>query len=340
MLIVRFSSIGDIVLTTPIIRCIKQQLPNVKVHYLTKASFRATVANNHYIDKHYYLENGMDELLPMLKKERYDYIIDLHKNIRTNRLKRELGVTTYSFPKLNVRKWLLVNLKIDLMPDRGIVDRYFEAVRPLGVRNDGQGLDHFIPKEAEVTNKDIPMSHWAGYLGCVIGGAHNTKRLPVEKWKELCSALKVPIILLGGPDDRDMANEIAELDPVRIYNACGKFNINESASLVDYAKVIVTNDTGLMHISAALKKKIVSLWGNTTPKFGMYPYYGSNNTRDIAEPRSTIIENKNLSCRPCSKIGYEKCPKGHFKCMNDLNVTEISTKIMDYWSQSQPSLNK
>ena len=279
----------------------------------------------------------MDALIPILKKERYDYIIDLHKNLRTTKLKRELGVMSYTFPKLNVKKWLLVNLKIDLMPDKSIVDRYFEAVRPLGVKNDGQGLDYFIPKNAEITNKDIPMSHWAGYLGCVIGGAHKTKQFPVEKWKELCTKLKVPIILLGGPDDRDMANEVAALDPVRIYNACGKFNLNESASLVDYAKVIVTNDTGLMHISAALNKKIVSLWGNTTPKFGMYPYYGNNNTQSIVVPQSAIVENEGLSCRPCSKIGYEKCPKGHFKCMNELDVDKIAAKVMEYWQAAQPS---
>lgn len=336
VLVVRFSSIGDIVLTTPIVRCVKQQLPNAKVHYLTKASFKATVESNRYIDKHYYMDGSLDELIPTLKKEKYDYVIDLHKNLRTNKLKRALGVISYSFPKLNFKKWLLVNFKIDLMPDKSIVDRYFEAVRRIGVKNDGQGMDYFIPKEDEITSKDIPMSHWAGYLGCVIGGAHNTKRFPIEKWKELCQNLKVPIILLGGPDEREEADEIASIDPVRIYNACGKFSLNESASLVNFAKVIVTNDTGLMHISAALNKKIVSLWGNTTPKFGMYPYYGNNNLSEVIVPQSSIVEHNDISCRPCSKIGYNKCPKGHFKCMRELNIDKITMNIMEYWQKTQP----
>lgn len=336
VLVVRFSSIGDIVLTTPVVRCIKQQLPNAKVHYLTKASFKATVANNKYIDKQYYLEDSLDALIPSLRKEKYDYVVDLHKNIRTTKLKKALGVTSYTFSKLNFKKWLLVNLKIDLMPDKSIVERYFEAVKPLGVRNDGQGMDYFIPKDAEITNRDIPMSHWAGYLGCVIGGAHNTKRFPVDKWIELCKTLQLPIILLGGPDDRADAERIAAVDPVRIYNACGKFSLNESASLINFARVVVTNDTGLMHISAALKKKVVSLWGNTTPKFGMFPYYGSNNMSNVVVPQSAIVENNEISCRPCSKIGFNKCPKGHFKCMQELNIDKISGIVKEYWQNSQP----
>lgn len=336
VLVVRFSSIGDIVLTSPVVRCIKQQLPNAKVHYLTKASFKATVANNKYIDKQYYLEDSLDALIPSLRKEKYDYVVDLHKNIRTTKLKKALGVTSYTFSKLNFKKWLLVNLKIDLMPDKSIVERYFEAVKPLGVRNDGQGMDYFIPKDAEITNRDIPMSHWAGYLGCVIGGAHNTKRFPVDKWIELCKTLQLPIILLGGPDDRADAEIIAAVDPVRIYNACGKFSLNESASLINFARVVVTNDTGLMHISAALKKKVVSLWGNTTPKFGMFPYYGSNNMSNVVVPQSAIVENNEISCRPCSKIGFNKCPKGHFKCMQELNIDKISGIVKEYWQNSQP----
>ena len=336
VLIVRFSSIGDIVLTTPIVRCVKKQLPNVKVHYLTKASFRSVVASNIYIDKQYYLEDNLDEIITLLKKEKYDYIIDLHKNLRTIRLKKALGVAYYTFPKLNIRKWLLVNLKIDVMPDTSIVNRYFHAVSELGVKNDGQGLEYKIPENAQISNKDIPMSHWAGYVGCVIGGAHNTKRFPIESWKTFCKQINLPIILLGGPDDRDDGNEIASLDPVQIYNACGKFNLNESASLVDFAKVIVTNDTGLMHISAALGKKVVSIWGNTTPKFGMFPYYGNNNMGMVVVPQSTIVENNNLRCRPCSKIGYSSCPKGHFKCMKELDITVLCTVVKDYWSSSQP----
>lgn len=331
VLVVRFSSIGDIVLTTPIIRCLKQQIPNAQVHYLTKSGFRPVVEHNSYIDKRYYLEDDIRMVIEELKKEKYDYIIDLHKNIRSLKVKKALGCISYSFPKLNVKKWLLVNLKLNLMPDKSIVERYFEAVKALDVKNDGEGLDYFIAREDEVTNKDIPMSHWAGYVACVIGGSYNTKKYPVEKWKEFCRLSEYPVILLGGPGDAAEGDAIAAVDGVKIYNACGKFNLNESACLVKFARVVVSNDTGLMHIAAAFNKPLVSLWGNTTPQMGMFPYYGYNNLKENIAKKSVILEKANLSCRPCSKLGYEKCPKKHFKCMQDIENEQIKDYVEKFW---------
>jgi len=336
VLIIRFSSIGDIVLTTPVVRCLKQQLPDVEVHYLTKASFRSVLAHNPYIDKLHYLEDDINQTIAILKKEHYDYVIDLHHNLRTMRVKRTLNVQSYSFPKLNVQKWLLTNLKLNVMPDKSIVERYMETVKPLGVRNDNRGLDYFIPESANLKNTDIPMSHWAGYVGCVIGGSMNTKKLPVEKWREFAEHCPYPLVLLGGPEDRDDGEAIASMDNVRIYNSCGKFNLNESAWLVQHARVVVSNDTGLMHVAAAYKKPIISLWGNTSPEMGMFPYYGSNNLTNSYEPMSVIFENKSISCHPCSKIGYNKCPKKHFNCMNKLNMNELSEKVDFFWKNAQP----
>lgn len=335
VLVIRFSSIGDIVLTSPVLRCLKNQKPGIQIHYLTKSAFRSVVAHNPHIDKVFYLEDNLNQVIAELKKEKYDYVIDLHHNLRTARVKRALDMPSYTFPKLNFKKWLLVNFKMNLMPDKSIVDRYFEAVKPLGVRNDGQGLDYFIPEHAKIGNKDIPMSHWAGYVGFNIGGTHNTKKFPVEKWQELCKLCPYPIILIGGPDDRDDALLIASVDTVKVYNACGKFNINESATLVQYAKAIVSNDTGMMHVAAAFKKGIVSLWGNTSPEMGMFPYYGYNNLTERVAPNSYLMENKELNCHPCSKIGYEKCPKGHFKCMKELDVYKINEYLKEIWKKTQ-----
>ena len=219
------------------------------------------------------------------------------------------------------------------MPDKSIVERYFETLTTLNVKNDGKGLDYFLEKEFKLKSNDIPMSHWGGYVGCVIGGSYNTKKLPASKWIEFCNQMPYPIILLGGPDDRDMGAEIAELDPVRIYNSCGKFNLNESAELVNAAKVIVSNDTGLMHIAAAFKKPVISLWGNTTPEMGMFPYYGFNNLKERVAPDSIIVENKSLGCRPCSKLGYNNCPKKHFKCMEELNMTFVADNVKRIWAE-------
>ncbi len=330
ILIIRFSSIGDIVLTTPVIRCIKQQKPDAEIHYLTKSAFAPILKANPFISAVHLLEDNLHQTIHDLKRLDFDYVVDLHHNLRTARVKKALRKKNFTFNKLNVQKWLYVNLKINLMPDKSIVERYFEAIHPLGVHNDGQGLDYFIPEEDKTDHKDIPMSHWAGYIGYVIGGSYYTKKLPVDRWKELCALSPIPVILLGGPEDREEADAIAAIDPIKIYNSCGKFNLNESADLVKNAKLVVSNDTGLMHIAAAFKKPIVSLWGNTTPQMGMFPYYGYNNLKTNVAPNLLMIENNKLSCRPCSKIGYERCPKKHFKCMNNLEFNDIDIFFKKY----------
>lgn len=320
-LVIRFSSIGDIVLTTPVVRCLKQQVPNATVHFLTKKSFRGIVETNPYIDKVILLDESWDLMIHELKQEEYDYVIDLHHNIRTLRVKKALGAKSFSFNKLNLQKWLLTNLKINIMPSVHIVDRNLETLQSFNVINDGKGLDYFIPEKDCTKQDDIPTQHQFGYIGLVIGAALKTKQMPVHKLKELCSKIDYPIILLGGKEDKADGDEIAKLDDVKIYNACGKFNLNESADLVRKAKLIITHDTGLMHIAAAFKKPIISIWGNTVPAFGMQPYYGNSQvTHQIAEVK--------LGCRPCSKIGYKKCPRKHFKCMEQQNVEQIAKQAM------------
>ncbi len=320
-LIIRFSSIGDIVLTTPVIRCLKNQLPDAELHFLTKESFATIVENNPYINKVHLLTHSWETLMHELKQEEFDFIIDLHHNLRTLRLKKELGVKSFAFYKLNIQKWIYTNLKWNLLPEKHIVDRYMETVNSFGIKNDGEGLDYFIPEKDETHLKDIPVSHHAGYIGVVIGAAHFTKKMPVEKLKDLCNKINHPVILLGGKEDAVIGNEIASVDEVKIYNACGKFKLNESADLVKKSKLIITHDTGLMHIAASFKKPIISVWGNTVPEFGMTPYYGN---RQIPNTKFQI---SNLRCRPCSKIGYAKCPKGHFKCMNMISTDSIAEAV-------------
>lgn len=318
-LIIRLSSIGDIVLTTPVIRCLKNTLPDAEIHYLTKSSFTNILAENPYISKLHAWGKDEKEILQVLKNEKFDYIIDLHHNLRTLKIKRFLNPAKhYSFPKLNIQKWLLTALKINVLPDIHIVDRYLETVKSFGVKNDGKGLDYFIPKKDEVPVTDLPATHASGYIGIVIGAALNTKKLPLDKLINLCEEIAHPIILLGGPEDHTAGEEIARHDRIKIYNACGKFNLNESAWIVKNSLLIITHDTGLMHIAAAFQKKVIAIWGNTVPAFGMAPYYGN------AENKSQNFEVKKLYCRPCSKIGYAKCPLGHFKCMQQQKIDLIA----------------
>jgi ADP-heptose:LPS heptosyltransferase len=318
VLVVRFSSIGDIVLTTPVVRGLKKQL-GAEVHYLTKANFQEVLAHNPYIDQiHLLSATNWSQIVAKLKAEKFDYIIDLHHNVRTLKLKLALGVKAYAFDKLNIQKWLLVNLKINCMPDIHIVDRYLACVKPLGVNKDQQGLDYFIASNDEVSLSSLPLAFQNGYIGLVIGAQHFTKRLPKAKLFELLQGLSQPVIILGGPTDAELAEELATIAPSRIYNACGKYNLNQSASLVKQAQKIICNDTGLMHIAAAFQKEIHLLWGNTIPAFGMGPY-ASNNAYHYEVP--------DLNCRPCSKIGFQKCPKGHFHCMNQQDITKLIAQI-------------
>ncbi len=319
-LIIRFSSIGDIVLTTPVIRCLKQQVPDAEVHFLIRDKFHSVVEHNPYIDKVHQLAHSWELMIEELKTEDYDYIIDLHHNRKTLRLKNALKKKSFSFYKLNIQKYFLTAFKINLLPKLHIVDRYMKTVESFGVKNDGKGLDYFISPEEETKRQDIPVSHSAGYIACVIGAAHGTKRWPVHKWKEFCAKLNFPIILLGGPEDAANGSEIASVDDIRIYNACGKFKLNESADLVHKSRLVITNDTGLMHIAAAYKKIIISLWGNTVPAFGMTPYYGDFSMTSLQLQTKTW-------CRPCSKIGYDKCPLGHFKCMEKIEVEELLERV-------------
>jgi len=318
-LIIRFSSIGDIVLTTPVIRCLRKQYPDDEIHFLTKHAFKSILADNPYINKIHTLGDSFELMLHELATEEYDYIIDLHHNLRTMRIKKFLkNVKSFSFNKLNVEKFILTNFKINTLPKKHIVDRNFECITSLGVQNDGLGLDYFIPNRDVVKNDDIPTSHMHGYIAIVIGAALATKKLPLHKLQELCAAIDHPIILLGGKEDYEDGKAIAKQDEIKIYNACGKFSLNESADLVKKSKLVITHDTGLMHIAAALQKPIISVWGNTVPAFGMYPYYGSRSNMQY-----DVVEISKLWCRPCSKIGYRKCPKGHFKCMEKIAVNDI-----------------
>ena len=327
ILIVRFSSIGDIVLTTPVVRVLKTQLDNAEIHYVTKIQFRGLLTENPYVDKIHVLEGELQPLIKELRSEKFDYIIDLHNNLRTRILKMALGVKSFSYNKLNWEKWLMVNFKINKLPSIHIVDRYLSTIQPLNVKNDSLGLDYFIPTSDEVPNDWIHETHRTGFVAFAIGGQHGTKKLPVKRMIELCDKINRPIILLGGKEDIDAAEKIEQFFRVNgestisegeiqtdlnkrtiIYNACGKYNINQSASIVKKADYVFTHDTGLMHIAAAFKKEVFSIWGNTIPLFGMYPY----------RTKFKVLENNKLDCRPCSKIGYNKCPKGHFNCMEKL----------------------
>ncbi len=315
-LIIRFSSIGDIVLTSPVVRCLKTQFPEAEVHFLTKVRNVDLLQANPYIDKIQVFDTSISETIAKLKPEKYDYIIDLHRNFRSFRVKIALRAKSFSFNKLNIRKLLLTGLKLNTMPELHIVDRNMATLRRLNVFDDGKGLDYFIPEDDEILPSNLPAVFRNGYIALVLAGTYATKRVPVAKYRRLITEMNIPFVLLGGKSERSMADEILGWKVGNVIDFTGQIRINQSASLVKNARLVISNDTGLMHIAAAFHKKILSVWGNTTPELGMYPY--------LPGEGSKILEVKGLPCRPCTKLGYDKCPKKHFRCMNDLPENQIS----------------
>ncbi len=324
ILVIRFSSIGDIVLTTPVLRLLKKKFGNgVEIHYLTKKSYAPVLKVNPYISKIHSFEKNLNEVKQELKTAHFDHIVDLHKNVRSQTVINWLKTPALRFNKLNWEKWLLVNFKIDKLPNKHIVDRYIETLAPFDIQNDNEGLDYFIPQEEKVDVERELGIQPNQYVAFVIGAAHQTKKYPKEKIPYICEMLgektamlidalnfknPLKIVLIGGKEDQEDALYIYNKTQNTI-NTCGKYSVNQSASIIEQAKVVITNDTGMMHIAAAFQKPVISIWGNTVPKFGMYPYEPKHPENVV------IIENNHLNCRPCSKIGFSKCPKKHFKCM-------------------------
>lgn len=341
VLLIRFSSIGDIVLTSPVIRGLREQA-GADIHYLTKQAFRAIPDADPRVSRVYAIRQRVGEVLPDLRAEKYDYVVDLHNNLRSWQVKVGLSplrtgrrLLSRTFHKINFAKWLMVRTKIDRLPRRHIVERYIDTVRPLGVEYDGRGLDFFIPEStavdleelAQVYGRDYP--EWAQalragrYLCLVIGAAHATKRLTTEQLRKLAADLPKPVLLLGGPADQTIGRLVATDQP-GVLDVSGRYSLHGSASLVARSAGLITHDTGLMHIGAALRRPMVSVWGNTIPQFGMYPLYPSG------ADQNTTFEVGGLRCRPCSKIGYAQCPQGHFRCMRDQDLNQIIERAREF----------
>jgi heptosyltransferase-2 len=312
ILVIRFSSMGDIIYTTPVVRCLKKQLPGAEIHFLTKPAFKYIYDNNPYADKLLLLKDSLSETIKEIKAERYDYIIDLHNNLRTTIIKLRTGIKSSTYKKQQIRKWLSLKLHLKLVPPVHLVERYLKTVAFLGVKNDEQPIDYYVKAGLDLT-KLLPPSHQNNYVAFVIGATHYTKRMPNEKIVSICREIKRPVLLLGGNDVKANGELIAG-QAQNVYNACGITTLDESAFLVSKAAVVLGFDTGLTHIAEAFEVPIASIWGGTVPELlGVQPY----------KVKDVLVAGIDLPCRPCSKFGLEKCPLGHFKCMNDLPPDNI-----------------
>jgi len=318
ILIIRFSSIGDIILTTPVIRRLKKQ-QNVELHFLTKKPFASMLAANPYLDKiHVIDKNFDDDLLSSLHNENFDLLVDLHKNFRSLRLKRVLNLPSVSFSKSNFKKWLLIQWNYRPSAIRHVVDRYMDSLSSLGIKDDGHGLDYFIPSQTKI-EIDLPLEQ--SFLAWCIGGSFEQKKLSVNQVAEVASNIKKNIFLLGGEDEMEQGEDIIGLcENPQVYNLCGRLSLNQTALMIQKSQLLLSNDTGLMHIGAAFKKPIISFWGCTQPSLGFAPYRVAKN--------STEISSRPLGS-PCSKHG-KSCRISPLGCIKNISSKQIVAALKKY----------
>ncbi len=311
ILVIRFSSMGDIIYTTPIVRCLKKQLLNCEIHFLTKSQFKYIYENNPYLTKLHILKPELSDTIKDIKAEKFDLIIDLHNNLRTSIIKLATRLPSATYKKDRINKWLALKFKWNrFISKKHLVDRYLETVNFLGIKNDDMPIDYYISRPYNLS-EFLPETHRKKFVAFIIGATHFTKRLPNDKIIEICKGINLPIVLLGGNDVTANALIVQQAIGDKVYSACGIMNLDQSAYLVNMAHKVIGFDTGLTHISEAFNRPLASVWGGTTPELlGVHPYKISD----------SLIVGEDLSCRPCSKFGLEKCPLGHFKCMKNINA--------------------
>jgi ADP-heptose:LPS heptosyltransferase len=322
VLVICATAIEDVLFATPAIRALKVRLDDVELHALVELSSAFLLDDNPYVDRVHNFDTSVWNNYKRLKDEKFDLIVNLRSGLYAGLLTRLLGAKTYSLESLRWKEWLMINFKIDQLPNVHLVTRMMDVVEPLNIKTDELGLDYFIPEKDKVLLEWLPKGFQQGYVVFCINAPYPTRKLTLDRMIELCDKINKPIILLGSKDDVENGDVISTFfskavslnyeegllqlnKRTTVYNACAKFNFNQMASVIKQSKAVFTFDNEFIPVASAFKKEIFGLWGNTVLLFGRYPY----------RTKFTVLENNRISCRPCSSTGYDKCPKGHFKCM-------------------------
>jgi ADP-heptose:LPS heptosyltransferase len=278
ILLIHLSSRTGIVLSSLLARCIKQQLADTTLHYLTDDGFRSMIEYNPHIEKVFVKAHSHELMIEELKPENYDCIIDLDNNPVSHKVYPLFPkAKIYSLKKNSLSASLYNTFRVDIFPQKHLADQYLQVAAHLKIHNDQQGLDYFISAREETKKQDIPASHHAGFIAVFIGQDHprGTKgEWPLEKWKSFCSKMDHPMILLGEKPDAEKAEVIRAIDTIKIYSACGKFNHNEMADLAGKAKLLLTPSSWVMQAAAAYKRPVVWLHDGVLPARMISPYYG------------------------------------------------------------------
>ncbi len=314
-LIIRFSSIGDIVLTTPVLRAIHEQIDaDAEIHFLTKNRFVPLLRHNPRIHSVYGIEKATAEVTEELLAADFDYIIDLHSNIRSSMVKRALKMIDFTVDKRNLDKWLLVRFGKDRLQGEHIVQRYLKTLKAFGVEEDQKGLEFHIPESQQISAPEAGLS--APYFCIALGAQHKGKTMTTLLIEAVIKGVEAPFALLGGPEDAEKGEQLVRRLGSRVMNFAGSCSIHQSASIIAQSSGIVTGDTGLMHIASALNVPVLSVWGCTSPALGMSPYR--------PHPDSLIIEPVDRKRRPCSKLG-DRCKYGkENRCITVVEANQIT----------------
>ncbi|MBI4429778.1 MAG: lipopolysaccharide heptosyltransferase II [Ignavibacteriales bacterium] len=331
-LVIRFSSVGDIVLSTPLLRVLRKRFPQGQIDYVTKKEYAELVRSNHNLNLTYELDasGGFQELRRLKRRimeEKYDLVVDIHNSIRSRYLRSFLGTQTAVVDKRELERHLLVKFKRNLYKEVvSVADRYIECVEEFGVEKDGEGLELYIPDEVlfGVSGKiaKLALSRFEKVIGLCPASRHFTKRWPEDRFAELgirfARNIGAKILIFGARDDAALCSGITmqindHAGEERATDFSGQFSLLETAAAMQFCDVVVTNDTGLMHMAAAMHKKVVAIFGSTVREFGFFP----------AGTENAVLEKKGLYCRPCSHIGRPSCPEVHFRCMKDISVDEV-----------------
>lgn len=310
ILVIRFSSIGDIVLCTPVFRLLKKKFPDAKITFVTKDKFRGILEGNKHIDRILAWDNIQDrrELL----ESSFDAIVDLHSNLRSYMVKlRFWNVPRTSLKKENFSKLLFTLTKWKQFEVSSIVDRYVETLRVWDIENDAEGLDF------DGHSNVVGLSDLGKFVTVVLGGTYATKRIPQNKLEELFAEMRNnQVVLIGGKEEQELGALLEAKFGNKVKTFCGQLSINESAEVMRHSELVVAGDTGMAHIAAALGKPLAVIWGNTDKGYGMSPV-----SKQGVELKHFEVEG--LGCRPCSKLGFDACPKAHFKCMEGQNMESV-----------------
>ncbi len=343
-LVIRFSSIGDIVLSTPLLRVLRSRFPASQIDYLTKKEYAGLVRSNHNINVTHEYDPatgfaGLRDLKRRLKAESYDLVVDIHNSLRSRFVRSMLGVEKISVIDKRIKeRTMLVKFKKNLYGDIvSVADRYVETVQDLGVRSDGKGPELHIPDEVlfSVTAKiaKLRLNRFEKVLGMCPFARHATKEWPLERYAEVAERFirdaEGAVMIFGGGDDKErsgvFAGKIASTTNVeRVINWTGQCSLLETAAAMQYCDVIATNDTGLMHLANAMNKKLVAIFGSTVREFGFFPY-GND---------AAVLERAGLYCRPCSHVGRSECPEAHFRCMKEIEGADVWRTIQGLTEKS------